>query len=852
MVEMLTQHTPMMQQYLRIKAEYPHMLLFYRMGDFYELFYEDAIRAVKLLNLTLTHRGQSAGTPIPMAGVPYHAVDNYLAKLIKQGESIAICEQIGDPATSKGPVERQVTRIVTPGTVTDAALLEDKQDNLIAAIHNQNEQYGLAILDLASGRFTILQVHQLEGLLSELERIRPAELLINEQCSDYDYLKRYTLRKCSGWDFETATAKRILAEQFKTRDIQGFGCDDLPIAIGAAGCLLHYVKNTQRCALPHIRDLRVERREDSIILDTATRRNLELTLNLNGQTENTLATVLDHTATTMGSRLLRRWIHRPLRKPELIIRRQQAIQTIIDKNQTENIHQTLRKIGDIERIIARIAIKTARPRDLAQLRTSISVFPELRSHINGLDSSLLAKIYRHIKELPQLQQRLTLAIVENPPMLIRDGGVIANGYDQELDEYRRLSENSEQFLLDLEQRERERTGITTLKVGFNRVHGYYIEINRGQTLKVPTEYIRRQTIKNAERYITSELKTFEDKVLSSRERALAREKYLYEQLLEHLLTVLVELQLAAKAIATLDVLNTFAERAIHLQLVCPELRNTPGILIQAGRHIVVEQTNETAFVPNDVTLTSENRMLIVTGPNMGGKSTYMRQIALITLLAYIGCYVPAQKAILGPVDRIFTRIGASDDLASGRSTFMVEMTETANILHNATAHSLVLLDEIGRGTSTFDGLALAWACGAYLAEKIRAFTLFATHYFELTHLPEHYPHIHNIHFNAVEHEDKIVFLHTVKEGPANKSYGLQVAQLAGIPLAVIEQAKHKLRILELHSLTTAKTQAQPEIVTTNPVSTEPVLKLLANLKPDELTPKQAHDMLYQLKALINE
>lgn len=849
---MLTPHTPMMQQYLRIKAEYPHMLLFYRMGDFYELFYEDAIRAVKLLNLTLTHRGQSAGTPIPMAGVPYHAVDNYLAKLIKQGESIAICEQVGDPATSKGPVERQVTRIVTPGTVTDAALLEDKQDNLIAAINNQNEQYGLAVLDLASGRFTILQVNQLEGLLSELERIRPAELLINEEWPGYDYFKGYALRKCSTWDFETAMAKRILAEQFKTRDLQGFGCDDLPIAIGAAGCLLHYVKNTQRCALPHIRDLRVERREDSIILDMATRRNLELTLNLNGQTENTLAAVLDHTATTMGSRLLRRWIHRPLRKPELLIRRQQAIQTIIDKNQTENIHQTLRKIGDIERIIARIAIKTARPRDLAQLRTSISVFPELRKHIDGLDSSLLAKIYSHIKELPELQQKLTLAIVENPPMLIRDGGVIANGYDQELDEYRTLSENSEQFLLNLEQRERERTGITTLKVGFNRVHGYYIEINRGQTLKVPTEYIRRQTIKNAERYITPELKTFEDKVLSSRERALAREKYLYEHLLEYLLTILVELQHAAKSIATLDVLNTFAERAINLKLVCPELRNTPGILIQAGRHIVVEQTNETAFVPNDVKLTPENRMLIVTGPNMGGKSTYMRQIALITLLAYIGCYVPAQKAILGPVDRIFTRIGASDDLASGRSTFMVEMTETANILHNASAHSLVLLDEIGRGTSTFDGLALAWACGAYLAEKIRAFTLFATHYFELTHLPEHYPHIHNIHFSAVEHEDKIIFLHTVKEGPANKSYGLQVAQLAGVPLAVIEQAKHKLRILELHSLTTTKPQAQPETVAINPISTQPVLKLLANLKPDELTPKQAHDMLYQLKALSNE
>lgn len=850
----ITTHTPMMQQYLRIKAEYPHMLLFYRMGDFYELFYDDAVKAARLLNLTLTHRGQSGGLPIPMAGVPYHAVDNYLAKLLKIGESVAICEQIGDPATSKGPIERQVTRIVTPGTVTDAALLEDKQDNLIVAVQQQDVHFGLAILDLTSGRFTILQVNKFEALLSELERLNPAELLISEQWIIPAQIRRYPIRTCTAWDFDFETASRVLAQQFKTCDLSGFGCEDHPIAVGAAGCLLTYVKNTQRCALPHIRDLRIERHEESIILDAATRRNLELTVNLNGQSNNTLAAVLDHTATAMGSRLLRRWLHRPIRQHEQLIQRQQAIQVIINNHCYDEIHKILRKIGDIERIVARIALKTAKPRDLAYLRTSLSVLPELRRTIANLDSSLLATIYRYIKELPDIYQLLEKAIVENPPMLIRDGGVIASGYDTELDEYRNLSENTEQYLVNLELRERERTGIPNLKVGFNRVHGYYLEINHGQAQKVPTEYIRRQTIKNAERYITPELKTFEDKVLSSRERALSREKLLYEHLLEALHTVLVDLQHTAKAIATLDVITTFSERAVSLNLTCPKLNLNPGIKIKAGRHIVVEQNSEIPFVPNEVILTSKCRMLIITGPNMGGKSTYMRQVALITLLAYAGCYVPAQHAEIGPIDRIFTRIGASDDLASGRSTFMVEMTETANILHNATAESLVLLDEIGRGTSTFDGLALAWACAAYLAENIQAFTLFATHYFELTHLPEQYTQIRNIHLAAIEHEDKIAFLHTVNDGPANKSYGLQVAQLAGIPRTVIEQAKHKLKMLELHNVIVPQTQTatamEPTPAMTN--QTHFILQLLANIKPDELSPKQALDLLYQLKALTNE
>lgn len=851
MSEVLSSHTPMMQQYLRIKADYPHMLLFYRMGDFYELFYDDAIKAAKLINLTLTHRGHSAGTPIPMAGVPYHAVDNYLAKLIKQGESVAICEQIGDPATSKGPVERQVARILTPGTVTDATLLEDKQDNLIAALYQDKTVLGMATLDITSGRFNVLQVNNFEELYSELERIQPAELLISEAWSVPENIKRYYLRKCPGWEFDLDTAVRVLAEQFKTRDLAGFGCMDVPTAVKAAGCLLQYVKNTQRCALPHIRGIQIEQREESVILDAATRRNLELTTNLSGQIENTLIAVLDNTATAMGSRLLKRWLHRPLRKKEVLVRRQQAVKTLLQLNRYEDITIHLRKIGDIERILARIAIRSAKPRELAQLRNSFTVLPSLRQDIASTDNALLEKIYQHIHEFPTLHALLSNALVENPPMLIRDGGVIANGYDVELDEYRALSENSEQYLIDLENRERTRTGISTLKVGYNRVHGYYLEISRNQAEQAPTEYIRRQTLKNAERYITPELKTFEDKVLSSRERALAREKFLYEQILEQLLDALHELQQAAAAIATLDVLTNFCERAVNLQLVCPELIDTPGIMISNGRHLVVEQVNAEPFVPNDTQLTTEQRMLIVTGPNMGGKSTYMRQTALIVLMAYIGSFVPATKATIGPIDRIFTRVGASDDLASGRSTFMVEMTETANILHNATEYSLVLVDEIGRGTSTFDGLALAWACAAYLAAQLRAFTLFATHYFELTQLPEHYKHISNIHLTAIEHDDKIAFVHKVQTGPASKSYGLQVAQLAGIPLAVIEQAKEKLQQLELH-INTAVSPSELKKAEPTPIKQHPVLQLLTNMELDELSPRQAQDRLYQLKALLNE
>lgn len=837
-----------MQQYLRIKAEHPDKLLFYRMGDFYELFFDDALKGAKLLDITLTKRGQSAGEPIPMAGVPYHSAESYLAKLIKCGESIAICEQIGDPATSKGPVERQVVRIVTPGTVSDEALLEERRDNLLAALHAQGDQFGLATLDITSGRFNVSQIGGTEALLSELTRLNPVELLVNEEFVHSSLLSnRAGVRRRPPWEFDLTTATRTLTQQFQTRDLAGFGCVDMPLAIIAAGCLFNYAKDTQRTALPHIRALHVERREDSVILDAATRRNLEITINLSGTKENTLASVFDHTATPMGSRLLCRWLNRPLRNQTILKLRQQAINNLLETNSFAAVHSLLRSIGDLERILARIALKSARPRDLLQLRNALAVLPDVHNKIISLNADLIIQLKSKIKLFPELFHLLQKALVENPPVVIRDGGVIANGYHAELDELRNLSENAGQYLIDLETRERQRTGINTLKVGFNRVHGYYIEISRGQAAQAPADYIRRQTLANAERFITPELKQYEDKALSARSRALTLEKQLYDELLEKLLIHLVELQDTANALSELDVLSCLAERAEALNLVCPELSTSPGIHIEAGRHPVIEQVLDTPFVPNDTKFNSDRRMLIITGPNMGGKSTYMRQTALITLLAMVGSFVPAKRAVIGCVDRIFTRIGAADDLASGRSTFMVEMTETANILHNATEYSLVLMDEIGRGTSTFDGLALAFACAEYLAKHLRAYTLFATHYFELTSLAEHLPAVANVHLDATEHSDSIVFLYAVNEGPANQSYGLQVAQLAGVPRVVIKRAKEKLIELENQG-TVARVQLhQPDLFvmpTENPVISE-----LEKINPDQLSPKEALEILYRLKQL---
>lgn len=851
-------HTPMMQQYLKIKAQHPDELVFYRMGDFYELFYEDAKRASQLLDVTLTARGKSGGEPIPMAGVPFHAADGYLAKLVRKGVSVAICEQIGDPATSKGPVERKVVRIVTPGTVSDESLLDESRDNLLVALHVDGETFGLATLDIGSGRFQVLEVEGIDAVLGELQRLNPAELLVSEVllCEPITERRR-GVRRRAPWEFELETARRLLAQQFGTQDLAGFGCDHLEVALTAAGCLLAYAQETQRTALPHINTINSENRDEAVVMDAATRRNLELDINLNGGDEHTLFDVLNTSATAMGSRLLRRWLNRPLRDLGILNARQDAIADLLDGYKFEPLHACLKRIGDLERILGRVALRSARPRDLSRLSMSLATYPELQTLLSECSASHLQTLATAIGTFPELEDLLGRAIIENPPVVIRDGGVIAEGYDSELDELRNLSSNAGQFLIDLETREKERTGISTLKVGYNRVHGYYIEISRAQSEQAPADYIRRQTLKNAERFITPELKEFEDKALSAKSRALTREKALYEEIVETLNEVLLPLQQAAAAVAELDVLATLAERAENLNFNRPQLRLEPGLSYTAGRHPVVEKVADHPFVPNDLQLGDERRMLIVTGPNMGGKSTYMRQTALITLLAHIGSYIPAESACIGLVDRIFTRIGSSDDLAGGRSTFMVEMTETANILNNASARSLVLMDEIGRGTSTFDGLALAWASAVRLAEKVKAFTLFATHYFELTELPKTHSNVANVHLDASEHNDSIVFLHNIHEGPASKSYGLQVAKLAGIPSEVIQLARQQLQLLENQrdgqvAMTTANAGPAPSPLQVDMFGAppSPALELLDEIDPDNLSPRQALEQLYALKKLM--
>ena len=842
----------MMQQFLRIKADHLDTLLFYRMGDFYELFFDDAKKASQILDITLTARGQSAGLPIPMAGIPYHAAEGYLAKLLRHGESIAICEQIGDPATSKGPVERKVVRIVTPGTVTDDALLEDRKDNLLVAISLIDKKYGIASLDVTSGRFILQEVHSEDQLLSELSRLKPAELLFSEEWSLPQNIQQRTgLCRRPPWHFDQDSARQRVLAQFKTLDLKGFGCDDMSVAVAAAGALLQYVKDTQQSALPHIQGISTESSADSILLDAATRRNLELDYHPSGQIELTLLGVLDKTSTSMGSRCLRRWINRPLRDHQTLNRRYSCVGQLLLNTQYKALQTLLRQVGDIERISSRIALRSARPRDLVVLRNSLAVLPSLQQTLVIEDADRLLKLSQLMGEQPQLLSLLQSAIIDNPPVLIRDGGVIASGYNQALDELRDLSQNADQFLIDMENREKAATGISTLKVNYNRVHGYYIEISHLHADKIPPHYTRKQTLKGAERYITEELKSFEDKVLSAKEKSLSFEKALYDALLDELALSLIPLQQCAAALAELDVLVTFAERADTLNLSQPILTAKTGLTIEAGRHIVIEQVSDIPFVANDLLFSDQRRMLVITGPNMGGKSTYMRQAALLVLMAHIGCYVPAKNMSCGPIDKIFTRIGASDDLASGRSTFMVEMTETANILHNATAQSLILMDEIGRGTSTFDGLSLAWACADYLAKETKAFTLFATHYFELTTLADEQKTIHNVHLDAMEYGDKIVFLHTVKEGAANQSYGLQVASLAGVPRSVIENAKIKLRHLE--ELAYSEQQAvvganQFDLFSSN--TFHPAVILLDDVKPDDLSPRQALDLIYKLKGLL--
>jgi DNA mismatch repair protein MutS len=849
-------HTPVMQQYLRIKAQHPHTLLFYRMGDFYEMFYEDARRAATLLDIALTTRGQSAGEPIPMAGVPVHSVEGYLAKLLRRGESVAICEQIGDPAKSKGPVERQVVRVVTPGTVTEESLLERRRDTLLGAVLYDvaSERFGLAWLELASGRFTVLESQGPAVLAAELERLRPAELLLREdQAGTLKGLCGAAVtRERAPWHYDLAAASRALTDQLGTLDLRGFGVDELPLAIAAAGALLQYLRDTQRTALPHVRALQVEEHGEALALDAATRRNLELDRSLTGNEEATLLAILDATATGMGARTLRRWLGRPIGNRGVLRARYQAIGALLQSRVFEPLSAMLRSVGDLERILARVALRSARPRDLVQLRSALEGLPPLRQALAQPDSPLLRELHAATADHAHEHALLRAAIATEPSTFLRDGEVIATGFDAELDELRRIATHTDDFLLELEQRERERTGIASLKLGYNRVQGFFIEVARAQAERVPADYLRRQTVKSAERFITPELKGFEDRVLGARDRALAREKQLYEELLTQLIDGLGPLQATAMALAEIDALGALADRAANLNWSEARLVDEPVLRLRGARHPVVERFSETPFVPNDLDLHERRRMLIVTGPNMGGKSTFMRQVALVAVLAHIGSYVPAAEATIGPLDRIFTRIGAGDDLAGGRSTFMVEMTETANILHNATERSLVLMDEIGRGTSTFDGLSLAWAVARHLATEVRAFTLFATHYFELTALAAEIDACANVHLDATEHGDALVFLHAVKDGPANRSYGLSVAALAGVPRAVIARARDYLGVLESTRDGGAQhppppaANGQGELPMFAPAPPNALEQRLAQVNADELTPREALDLVYEL------
>jgi DNA mismatch repair protein MutS len=832
----------MMQQYLRIKGEHPDILVFYRMGDFYELFYDDAEKGARLLDITLTSRGASAGAPVKMAGVPVHSVEQYLAKLVKLGESVAICEQVGDVATAKGPVDRQVTRIVTPGTLTDSSLLEDKADNILLALTRDKSTIGLAWLSLASGTLRVAEIAP-QALANELRRIAPAEVL----AADGVVLDGYFVTRLAAWNFDVEAGKRKLLKQLGAGTLAGFGCEDLTLAIGACGALLDYAGKTQGQALAHVTAVTAERAGEYVRLDAATRRNLELTETLRGEPAPTLFSLLDECATGMGSRLLRHWLHHPLRDREVLKRRHEAVACLLDT--ADQLHKVLRGFSDVERITARIALKSARPRELTGLRESLGLLASLRAAINQTPA-LLAQLTADLATPDACAALLHKALRDEPAARIVDGGVIADGYSADLDELRALQSNGGTFLAELESRERARTGIPNLKVAYNSVHGYYIEVSNAQAQKVPTDYRRRQTLKNAERYITPELKAFEDKALSARDRALALEKSLFDALLETLNEHVPQLQRIARALAQLDVLAGFGATASRRNYVRPEFVEERAIEIDAGRHPVVEGQIEN-FIPNDCRLSPTRALLLITGPNMGGKSTYMRQVALIALMAHIGSFVPAKAARIGPIDQIFTRIGAADDLAGGRSTFMVEMTESASILHNSTAQSLVLMDEVGRGTSTFDGLALAWAIARHLVERNRSLSLFATHYFEMTRLALEYKEVKNVHLDAVEHKDTVVFLHAVEEGPASQSYGLQVAALAGVPKPVIRQARKYLELLEESAISRGNTADL--FAATRPAEPEPAADALrdelAKVNPDELTPREALELLYRLKKL---
>ena len=850
----------MMRQYLRIKAEHPDLLLFYRMGDFYELFYADAERAARLLDITLTQRGKSNGAPIPMAGVPFHSVDQYLAKLVKLGESVAIAEQIGDPALSKGPVERQVVRIVTPGTLIEDSLLPERKDNVLVSIVNQADGYAIASLELSTGDFVALELESFDQLTSELKRLNPVELVSNESTIEHSAEHTNALGRLAqlspipDWYTDFDVAKEALCQQFSVSSLTAFGCDDTPHAVCAAGALLQYARDMHFDKTPHVHSLTVQRQSSYLIIDAASRQNLEIETNLSGREEHTLVSLMDTCANPMGSRLLRRWLHGPIRDHDQIRQRHNAVDWIIHRAEIEPLSAFLRTCGDIERALSRIAMNVARPRDLVKLRTALITLPRIKALLDHSDVPLISQLDTKLLSFDTERDLLERAILDEPAAVIREGGVIKPSFDEEFSELHALSKNTSDFLLELEARERETTGLSSLKVKYNRVHGFYIELGRAHADAVPEHYIRRQTLKNAERYITEELKTFEDKVLSAREKALAKEKALYQNVIDSLQPSIKPLQSMARALANLDVLRCFAERAVTLGLCQPTLVDDTCIHITEGWHPVVAAHQTAPFIANDVDLDQAQSMLVITGPNMGGKSTYMRQTALIVLLAHTGCYVPAQAAQIGNVDRIFTRIGASDDLAGGRSTFMVEMTEMSNILRNATANSLVLVDEIGRGTSTFDGLSIAYACAIELADNIRAYSLFATHYFEITELEASHSTLRNMHLDAVEHGHDIVFMYRLKPGPANQSYGLQVAKLAGVPEAVLQHARGKLESLEQAS---APGQSPQLSLTLNPSSTQrlpdsPILKALRDVEPDSLSPRDALALIYTLVEQVND
>ncbi len=851
----IASHTPMMQQYLRIKVQHPDTLLFYRMGDFYELFFEDAEKAARILDITLTTRGASAGKPIKMAGVPHHALEPYLAKLVKIGESAVIAEQVGEPGATKGPMERAVSRIVTPGTLTDAALLDDRADAPLLAVQLNRGVLGLAWLNLANGDFRIVETEP-ESLISHLERLRPAEALLPESLKLPALEARVpAIRRLADWQFDAKTAQELLTTHFGTHDLAGFGAEGLDVALAAAAALFDYARATQRQSLGHISTLKVEAEGDYLRMDAHTRRNLEITETLRGEPAPTLLSLLDLSATSMGSRWLRHALHHPLANRHACRLRHDAVGMLLGNagdGPLSAVAAALRAIADIERIATRIALSSVRPRELAALRDSLATLESVRAPLSGNSAELLQQIHQDLATPLDTLLLLQSAIAAEPATQVRDGGVIARGFDAELDELRDIQNNCGEFLVALETRERERTGISTLKVEFNRVHGFYIEVTHANTDKVPDDYRRRQTMKNAERYITPELKTFEDKALSAQERSLAREKLLYEEILARLVPQVGPLQRIAHAIALLDGLNAFAHAAARYDYRAPLLVEEPVIDIRGGRHPVVERQVDN-FISNDVLLAPTRRMLLVTGPNMGGKSTYMRQVALIVLLAHCGAFVPASEARIGPMDAIFTRIGASDDLASGRSTFMVEMTEAAAILNAATDRSLVLMDEIGRGTSTFDGMALAYSIARHLLDKNQSYALFSTHYFELTRLGQEYPECANVHLGAVEHGHSIVFLHAVKDGPASQSYGIEVAALAGIPQAVVRDAKRRLRALESREIASGPQDdlfiglPEPEPAQVS----HPALTQLAELDPDSMSPREALEALYALRARLN-